>query len=156
MTSPHTSPRIETKRELYRLFNEVPTLVDVQISYGRPPDIEDKHIVIGPVTGSVEISAMTGPGGPRQRDDLFEVAILVGAGQLGDTLEEAENKVAPILSAVEATLADYPTLPQVPEVLSATVSRIDGPDLAHIGDAQALAYAIVTVEVLARYTFGAP
>ena len=154
--SAQSSPRVETKRELLRLIAEAPTLAGTQIVYGWPKVLEDRHIILGPISGDIEIAAMTGPTGPRHRTDTFDVAIIVGAGDIGDTLEEAEDKTSTLIAAVEGIVADNAHLDNVPTVLSAQTSRIEGPDLTYIGDAQPLAYATLTVEVVARYTTGAP
>lgn len=152
----YVSPRVATKRELFRLLADDPSLADVQLVYGWPQTLADRHVILGRVSGDLEIAAMTGPTGPRHRTDTFTVELTVGAGDPGDTLEEAEDKVGPLITVVEAIIADNARLTAVPTVLSLETSRIDGPDLTYIGDAQPLAYAVITVEVVARYTTGAP
>lgn len=81
----------------------------VQVSYGWPGTVGERELVYaGNVEGRHEPGPMTG--GRKRRDETYAVEIVVEVVQPRGTAAAAEDRAFELLTAVEDTLANNPSL----------------------------------------------
>lgn len=140
------------KTKLIALLQGKEAVNGVQISYGFPGDkLEQDAVYTATCIGRVEITLMQG--GRKQRDDNFDLTVVVLTGQHGLTPEQGEARAAVLLSAIEDVFADDPTLGLSGDggVVAAEISSIDGPNTTLTREG-AVSHFIVTISVHARYS----
>lgn len=62
------------------------------------------------------------------REDRFTVPIVIEAGAPNQTVDEAEERGAVLLDAVDDLCATYPTLDDLDGVMTVRLGQVDGPE----------------------------
>ena len=129
MAEPTTNIRHLVKDAFIQLLRDHPALAGVQVEYGWPGDmLEADSIFVAGCDGNTEVPHMKS--GRRHRQDDFTMTVVVQAGLVGDTdPADTETRAAELLTAIDDTLADYPTLNDLPGLHDfGEQMRIDGPN----------------------------
>ena len=134
------TPRSQVRAAIIDRLSRHPALTGVQIARQIPADIAAEHVLLANIEGTMQLRTIKA--GRKQREDRFTITVYIGAMRAGQTAEQAENRAAAFLAALEDVLANDATLTGVDGVQQINLGRVLGPDVetnteGHIGTAVA-------------------
>lgn len=142
--------RAAVKTAIVNGLQAKPELAQVQVSYSYPGDkLEQEAIYTAACSGEIAINFQQG--GRKQRDDHFDLTLVIQTGTKGLTPVESEAAVTVLLAPVEDFLADDPSISNLDGIIDCQMTTVDGPNTTRTKEG-AMSYFIVTLHVHARYT----
>ena len=145
-----TSIRHIVKDTIVQLLKARPELAGVQVEYGFPADTMEQDCVWFSAVKGMSYTVPAVQAGRLQRDDIFDLTVVLQSGKHGFSPADGETAAAAYLAALENIVADDASLADVDGLVDATISSVDGPVTERTIEG-AISFYVVVISCHARY-----